>query len=217
VDLLESGELGPLPEAAQRALLQVGSSLEEVDALVAEMVEIARMEEGRRLLRLETLDLREPVQEASQRVLPLAAPGHHLVIEQPDAPLWVRGDRARIRSAARNLLENAIKYSPAGGEIRCAVSEEKGMASIVVSDQGLGIDPADVDSVFGRFQRAPEVESRAIPGLGLGLHLVREIARAHGGDLQVSSNRGPGTTFVLSLPAEPVDGLGSGRTSRAAS
>jgi signal transduction histidine kinase len=217
VDLLESGELGTLPEPAQQALSQVGASLEEVDALVAEMVEIARMEEGRRLLRLEILDLREPVQEASQRVLPLVAPGHRVVMEQPDVPLWVRGDRVRIRSAARNLLENAIKYSPAGGEIRCAVSEEKGVASIVVSDQGLGIDPADMDAVFGRFQRAPEAESRSIPGLGLGLHLVREIARAHGGDLRVSSNPGPGATFVLSLPAEPLEELASGRSSRAAS
>src|SRR5918911_1106508 len=181
VDLLESGELGTLPEPAQQALSQVGASLEEVDALVAEMVEIARMEEGRRLLRLETLDLREPVQEASQRVLPLVAPGHRLVMEEPDVPLWIRGDRVRIRSAARNLLENAIKYSPAGGEIRCAVSEEKGVVSIVVSD------------------------------------LVREIARAHGGDLRVSSNPGPGATFVLSLPAEPLEELASGRSSRAAS
>src|SRR5919199_1437782 len=189
-----------LPDRAQQALAQVNSSLAEVDSLVAEMVEIARMQEGRRLLRVETLDLREPVKEAWQRVQPLTGPRHQVTLDQPDRPLWVGGDRVRLRSAARNLLENAIKYSPAGGQVRCVVSEKNGVASVLVSDEGIGIEPAHVDQLFGKFERGQHGESPAVPGLGLGLHLVREIARAHGGDLRVSSRPGEGSTFVLSLP-----------------
>jgi two-component system, sensor histidine kinase ChiS len=199
VDLVHSGELGTISHEAREALSQVSASLRDVDGMVNEMVEIARMQEGRRLLRVETLDLREPVGEAFQRVLPLVG-GHDVVVDQPDSPLWVAGDRARLRSAIRNLLENAIKYSPLGGEVRCALSKRNGMAAVVVSDQGLGIEPSELEGLFGRFKRAPQVATGDIPGTGLGLHLAREIAIAHDGDLRVASRPGQGTTFVLSLP-----------------
>jgi signal transduction histidine kinase len=112
----------------------------------------------------------------------------------------VDGDRPRIRSLIRNLLENAIKYSAAGGEIRCVVSEVDGMASLTVSDEGLGIQPSQLEKLFRRFERASQAAQGGIPGTGLGLHLAREIARAHEGDLRVSSRLGTGSTFTLTLP-----------------
>jgi signal transduction histidine kinase len=200
VDLAQSGELGVLPDRLRQAMSQMEASLRDVDAILAEMVEIARMQEGRRLLRVENLDLRDPVNEASQRVQPLTSQ-HRLVVSQPDGPIWIAGDQARIRAAVRNLLENAVKYSPNGGVVRCAVSERSGMASVTVSDQGMGMGASQLQRLFRRFERAPEASSSSIPGTGLGLHLAREIARAHGGDLRVSSEPGVGTTFVLLLPA----------------
>jgi signal transduction histidine kinase len=199
MDLAQRGELGELAQPARDALSQASASLQDVDAILTEMVEIARMQEGRRLLKVETLDLREPVGEAFQRVAPLAT-SHRLRVSQPASPLWVEGDRLRIRSLIRNLLENAIKYSPAGGEIRCVVSEGNGVASLTVSDEGLGIHPSQLERLFRRFERAPQTSLSGIPGTGLGLHLAREIARAHEGDLRVSSRPGVGTTFVLTLP-----------------
>jgi signal transduction histidine kinase len=200
VDLARSGELGVLPEAVREAMVQMEASLRDVDAILGEMVEIARMQEGRRLLRVERVDLREPVDEAVQRVLPLAS-RHQLVVTKPDEPVWIEGDRARIRAAVRNLLENAVKYSPEGGEVACRLRLKRGMASVTVSDQGIGMAASQLERLFRRFERAPEVTSTSIPGTGLGLHLAREIARAHDGDLRVSSRQGEGTTFTLLLPA----------------
>jgi signal transduction histidine kinase len=210
VDLAQSGELGTLPQPAREALEQVSASLRDADAILTEMVEIARMEEGRRLLRVDMLDLRETVREAYQRVAPLMT-RHHVLISQPESPLWVEGDRLRLRSAVRNLLENAIKYSPEGGEIRCALNEAGGMASVTVSDRGLGIHPSQVEKLFRRFERASQAAPGGIPGTGLGLHLAREIARAHEGDLTVSSRRDAGTTFVLSLPLSAGPAARNGR------
>jgi two-component system, OmpR family, phosphate regulon sensor histidine kinase PhoR len=210
VDLAQSGELGTLPQPAREALEQVSASLRDADALLTEMVEIARMQEGRRLLKVDKLDLRETVREAYQRVAPLTT-SHHVLVSQPESPLWIEGDRLRLRSAVRNLLENAIKYSPEGGEIRCSLNDAGGMASITVSDRGLGIPSSQVEKLFQRFERASQAAPGRIPGTGLGLHLAREIARAHGGDLTVSSHRDVGTTFVLSLPLSGGPDVRNGR------
>lgn len=203
VDLAQSGELGPVPEALRDALSHMADSLGDVDAILGEMVEIARMEEGRRLLNVETLDLREPVREAVERVSPLSTRRHQMVVNLPSAPVLVQGDRRRVRMAIRNLLDNAVKYSPEGGEVRCTICSRGGQAAVSVSDQGIGIPQSHVGRLFQRFQRAPQPGSSSIPGMGLGLHLAREIARAHDGDIRVSSQPGLGTTFVMVLPQAP--------------
>jgi signal transduction histidine kinase len=200
VDLAQSGELGGLPDSVREALSHMEDSLRDVDATLAEMVEIARMQEGRRLLNVETLDLREPVREAVQRVVPLTAHHHQLVVNLPSSPVLIDGDRARVRVAVRNLLDNAVKYSPDGGEVRCSICEKGGNVSVTVSDQGIGIPQSQLKRLFQRFERASQSGSGSIPGTGLGLHLAREIARAHDGELQVHSQSGQGTTFVLVLP-----------------
>jgi signal transduction histidine kinase len=200
VDLARSGELGAVPDPVREALSQIQESLEDVDSILGEMVEMARMQEGRRLLHVETFDLRDPVREAVQRVVPLAR-GHKVTVDLPDDPILVEGDRGRIRVAVRNLLENAVKYSPGGGEVRCSIREEARQTSISVSDQGIGIQQSQLKRLFGRFERAAQTGPCQIPGTGLGLHLAREIARAHDGELRVSSEPGKGSTFVLVLPA----------------
>jgi signal transduction histidine kinase len=176
------------------------ASLSDVDDILAEMVEIARMQEGRRLLNVETLDLRDPVREAVQQVMPLTADRHDLIVTLPPSPVVIEGDRLRVQAAVRNLLDNAVKYSPEGGEVRCSICQEAGLASITVADQGIGIPPSQVKRLFQRFERASQSGPGGIPGMGLGLHLAREIARAHHGDLRLSSQPGQGTTFVLVLP-----------------
>jgi signal transduction histidine kinase len=210
IDLAQRGELGALGQPARDALSQASASLQDVDAILTEMVEIARMQEGRRLLSVEVLDLREPMDEACQRIAPLAD-AHRLRVSRPESPIWVEGDRLRIRSLIRNLLENAIKYSAAGSEIRCVVSEVDGAASLTVSDEGIGIQPSQLEKLFRRFERASQATQGGIPGTGLGLHLAREIARAHEGDLRVSSRLGAGSTFVLTLPLAPAHSERSGR------
>ena len=101
-----------------------------------------------------------------------------------------------------NLLDNAIKYTPAGGEVSVTLSEsqEEG-AAIDVADTGIGISPQDLPRIFERFYRGDE--SRSQPGIGLGLSLARAIARAHGGDITVTSTVNRGTVFSVTLPKSP--------------
>jgi len=114
----------------------------------------------------------------------------------------VRADRARIATIIGNLIDNAIKYSPEGGEIRCAVGAEDGKCFVTVTDHGLGIAADHVPLLFKRFSRLPTAENKSISGTGLALYLCQEIARRHGGEIDVSSKLREGSQFTLRLPAD---------------
>jgi signal transduction histidine kinase len=125
---------------------------------------------------------------------------HNLDLDVPRKPVEVDVDADRVATILGNLIDNAVKYSPNGGKVRCSVKSGAGKASIAVSDQGLGIDPEQLQSLFTRFGRVVTQESSRIPGTGLGLYLSRQLARLHGGDITVDSQRGKGSTFTLQLP-----------------
>ena len=109
-------------------------------------------------------------------------------------------DRMRVMQLIDNLVENAIKYSPQGGEVRVTVWRENGEARLTVSDPGIGIPPADLLHVFDRFQRAGNVDDRRFAGMGLGLYICRQVVREHGGRIWVTSQLGSGSTFHVALP-----------------
>jgi signal transduction histidine kinase len=106
-----------------------------------------------------------------------------------------------IQRMVSNLMDNAIKYTPAGGEVRATVGQSKDNQAIQVTltDTGTGIGAEDLPLIFNRFFRCDE--SRTLPGTGLGLSLARAVARVHGGDIQVVSRKGEGSTFTVSFPA----------------
>ena len=115
-------------------------------------------------------------------------------------PALVHADRGRIGTVIANLLDNAIKYSPAGGEILCTVGASEGRAYMTVRDPGVGIAPEHLELLFARFTRLPTERNITLPGTGLGLYLCRDIARRHGGDIEVESQLEAGSTFTLRLP-----------------
>jgi signal transduction histidine kinase len=121
-----------------------------------------------------------------------------------EEPAYVNADRARVATIVANLIDNAIKYSPAGGEIRCAVWSDDGRAYVSVRDEGMGISREHLPRLFTRFGRLPTEENVSIPGTGLGLFLCREIARRHGGDIVVTSATNKGSEFTLALPNAPA-------------
>ena len=135
---------------------------------------------------------------------------HRLVVETTVLELVGRWDPRRLERALANLIGNAIKYSPAGGDVTVAISPEPGTdpdglpkwAVLAVSDRGLGIPAADLPRVFDRFHRASNVVGR-IGGTGIGLASVLQMAEAHGGTVSVDSREGQGSTFTLRLPLEP--------------
>lgn len=118
------------------------------------------------------------------------------------APLWANVDPLRISQALDNLVSNAIKYSPDGGEVTVSARAEDGRVLLAVEDSGIGMTAADAEKVFTRFFRSPAVREGAIPGAGLGLSITKAIVEGHGGSITCSTLPGHGSTFTMELPAE---------------
>jgi heavy metal sensor kinase len=142
-------------------------------------------------------------EEADEFAAPAKKRG--VVLERLTPPgVVVTGDRDALKRAVANLLENAIRYTPAKGKVRMACGRERTWAWIAVIDNGPGIAPEHQERVFDRFWRVDKARSRAEGGTGLGLAIVRQIARTHGGEVQLRSTPGEGATFVIWLPLSPA-------------
>jgi signal transduction histidine kinase len=199
LSLLEEGSIAGA-EAVARVRPILTAKADQIATLVDEMLDTARLEDGRIELKLERLDLRDVVQEAAGAARPHLLAGQTLVVQPDGEPVLVMGDRLRLTTVVTNLIENAIKYSPDGGPIRCRVARERSAAVVRVLDRGLGIAEADLPTLFTRFGRIVTPANSSISGTGLGLYLCRELALLHGGDIAVESEPGVGSAFDLVLP-----------------
>jgi PAS domain S-box-containing protein len=200
ISMMEDGTLAPVGEHVEPVLPLLRAKLDEMNRLINEMLETARLDDSALQLQLRRLDLRDVVHEAVRSLEPLAGERHRLVTETPGAPVEVTGDPSRLGMVVANLVHNALKYSPAGGEVRVSCRRADGRAEVAVADQGVGIAAADLDRLFTRFGRIVTPETAGIAGTGLGLYLARDLARRHGGDVTVTSEPGRGSTFTLTLP-----------------
>jgi signal transduction histidine kinase len=117
--------------------------------------------------------------------------------------ITVLGDADKLKQLLLNLVDNAIQYTPKGGQITLGLVREGGWARLTVADTGIGIPPEDLPHVFERFYRVDKARSRSAGGAGLGLSIASWIAQAHGGYIGVSSEPGRGTTFTVWLPVVP--------------
>ena len=178
------------------------SKVTQMTGMLNEMLETARLEDERLELKAEDFDLRDAAAAVIDSYKPLTGPSHPLVVDLPPVSVPVRGDRARVETIISNLVDNAIKYSPAGGTIACGIQTEGPNAILTVSDEGVGIAPEDINILFTRFGRISNPTTTSIPGTGLGLYLARELARRHGGDITAESTPGHGSSFNLWLPGE---------------
>jgi signal transduction histidine kinase len=197
--LLAEGSI-PVEQIPAIARLLEGK-LAQMDRLMEQMLETARLEHEGIEVDI-AFDLGEVVQEQVDVLRPLLE-GPFMSVDADPRPLVVRGDPARIAGVVANLLDNAIKYSPAGGEIRVATGMKGSEAFVAVRDEGPGIAPEHMTRLFKRFGRLPTEENISIPGTGLGLFLCKEIATRHGGGIEVRSELGAGSEFTLTLPLTP--------------
>ena len=199
VSLVEQGALGQVSPQLIAVLPVLSARLREMDQMIAWLTDIARLEDGRLDLGLETLDLRGLAEQAVSVVESRAWPARRIALATPPRPVPLLADPVRLSTALQNLLDNALKYSPDGGPVSCRIEQVEGFATITVRDQGMGIDPERRHRLFTRFGRLID-ERHRIPGTGLGLYLAREIARAHGGDISYQARRGRGSSFTMRLP-----------------
>ncbi|BBK42499.1 hypothetical protein STVA_25190 [Allostella vacuolata] len=187
-------QVDALPDAD--ALPAIERAVDRLDSLFNQWLASDRLEEGEFPLRLEPLPLARLMRQVQETAL--HSPAHPLQFDAVAPQLHVDGDETLLRLAVLNLIDNAIKYSPAGGPIHLAVSAEAARATITVRDHGIGIAREHLERIFEKnFRVRPE---STIPGSGLGLFLVRRIADLHHGAIAVDSVPGVGSRFRLSLP-----------------
>ena len=192
---------GMLPDADREvALRRISEKAEEMARLISEMLETARLETLGLELELEPVDLLEVVDNAVHAMQPLMGPGHQFTLAATRDDIAVVADKRRLTTMLTNLIDNAIKYSPAGGEIEIACDHDEREATVLVRDHGIGINAEQAHLLFTRFGRLVTPETSHIRGTGLGLYLARESARLHGGDIRVTPTPGGGSTFTVSLP-----------------
>jgi CheY-like chemotaxis protein/anti-sigma regulatory factor (Ser/Thr protein kinase) len=170
--------------------------------LVDDLLDIARITRGRIELKKGPIDLRTAVSMAVESSAALIQAGkHQLQVALPDEALPLDADLTRLVQVLSNLLNNAAKYTPAGGRIALAARREEGQAVVAVTDSGIGIAPEAIASVFEMFTQVRSSLDRAQGGLGIGLSLVRRLVELHGGRVQAfSAGRGRGSTFTVRLP-----------------
>ncbi len=163
---------------------------------VTDLLDATRAEEGRLSRQAELVDLAEAAREA---VAEREGVRHRITVTG-SASVAVIGDPRRLRQVIDNLLGNAIKYSPNGDDINITLHEQDGLATLAVTDHGIGIAEEDRSHLFERFQRGRNVDDRRFNGLGLGLYICHRIVTEHGGTIDVKPEPGAGTTFRVNLP-----------------
>jgi signal transduction histidine kinase len=167
------------------------------------------MEEGRREYRFEPLDPSPWLQKlAADFEAEIPVSGAAVETDIPNALPAISADREALGSAVRNLLDNAVKYSPGAKTVWLVAAADTGEIRIAVRDRGVGISEQDRKHIFDRFYRADGEISKRVKGAGLGLSLVRYIVTAHGGTVECQSRVGEGSTFTIRLPVSAIAGGG---------
>jgi PAS domain S-box-containing protein len=200
MSMIADGSLGELPAGMARVVPMLTGKLGQMNSLIDEMLDAARLEDDRLQLTITAVDMCELLRTCAHQAEPSLKRDQHITIDGCDGAVTVEADAPRLATAIKNLIDNALKYSPGGGDVACTVSVDGDRALLAVRDRGLGIAAEDMDRLFTRFGRIVTAENSHILGTGLGLYLARELIRMQGGDITAESSLGEGSTFTLWLP-----------------
>ena len=200
---LEALQMEQLTESQKLLVASAVEKSHQLVSVVGTLLDISSIESGKYKYDMKRTRVNDILEEVARDFEPQAVAAQvSLLFEKSGAESAVVSvDRERIRWVLNNLVENAIRYTPAGGSVRITSEAAAGRAYVRVRDTGIGIPDSDRANIFTRFYRASNAVSKQNGGNGLGLYIARTIATDHGGDLNFEANgSGPGTTFVLSLP-----------------
>jgi signal transduction histidine kinase len=199
------------PAATQRSANIIYSEAERMRRLVDSLLDLARLDAELRTLRRAPVDLRALLAGVVEQFGPRAKEqGVDLHPELPPTLPALVGDGDRLAQVFANLLDNALKHTPAGGAVTVRASPAEDAVEVQVADTGHGIPAADLERIFDRFYQVDKSRARS-GGVGLGLAITKEIVAAHGGTLSVRSQAGAGATFTVRLPAVGQDDAAGGR------
>ncbi len=204
-EMLETDRL-PSEERRRKYYRVIASEAARLQRLVETLLNFGRMEAGAVRYQFAGLDAGELVRNVVHEIEPHAREaGRHIEINGPDAEVRLRGDAGALALALRNLIDNALKYSPNDSTVRVHWKTENNHAAICVADRGVGIPPSEQQAIFRKFVRGRSAIEANIKGTGVGLSMVQEIALAHGGEIRLESEIQRGSVFTLVLPLETAD------------
>jgi len=192
----------PVRESDQEALAVLERQVGKLTRLIDDLMDVSRITRGKIQLNRTRIDLRNVLEGAVGTALPLIEEQRHtLRILLPDEPLWVLGDATRLEQVFENLLNNAAKYTPTGGEISLSAERAEGCAVVRVRDNGVGIPPELVPNIFDLFTQADRSLDRSQGGLGIGLTIVSNLVEMHEGTVEVTTDGlDKGSEFIVRLP-----------------
>ncbi len=197
--LLAHAQRAPLSDLDRRALRIIREQTTRLSKMVELLFDSARVAEGQLEIERGVVNLNALTLDVVNEIRP-SLKHHTLDLDLAAEQLFISGDSLRLQQVFRNLIQNAVKYSPRGGPIRVQLELRATDAVFCVSDKGIGIPRAAQSELFQRYYRAPNAKSCGIHGMGIGLYLVREIVTRHGGAVTVESEEGQGATFTVRLP-----------------
>jgi len=205
VEIILMGKTGPVTALQQDFLQTVKTQTGVLQRMIDDLLEFSRMEAGKVKLHIAEVYLPAVAQAVAAKLAPLAEEaGLQLLVEVPEDLPEIAGDRVRLEQVLTNLVENGIKFTPAGGQVRISGGSLGDHVRLTVSDTGIGIPPEEQGKVFDRFYQVDGSERRAYRGAGLGLSICKHIVERHNGRIWVESDGVPGhgTRFHVELPIE---------------
>ena len=174
--------------------------IDRLTGIISDLLVLTRMDNKRDAMKIEEIDM-SGLTEETVRLLTPAAQQRGQTLESEVAPgLRLAGDRSKLHQVLSNLIDNAMKYTQDGGEVRVALQESGEWLIWQVKDNGVGIPEEDQQHIFDRFYRVDKARSRETGGTGLGLSIVRQLVTMHGGEVTVESEPGKGSCFTVRLP-----------------
>ena len=202
LEILETHDDDGAQHAARRVL---GRQVIQMSRILDDLLDVSRLRRDEIEMQREVFDLRTAVDPVLAAVRSrLERSGVELQVDSPDEPLWIHADHSRMQQLMVNLVANAIKHTKKGRRVRLVLENDDGQATIVVADEGAGIAPDHIESIFEPFVQGDEARGESESGsvsMGLGLAVARAVARAHGGEISAASpGRGRGSTFIVRIP-----------------
>ncbi|HSH31089.1 MAG TPA: PAS domain S-box protein [Candidatus Saccharimonadales bacterium] len=185
-------------EPAVASLGRVTSQLDRLTMLINALLDLSRVETGKLILNLEDINLNEVIEVVVSQVA-IVSPDHQISV-QGRLPQLIYADKVRLGQAISNLITNAVKYTPGGGQVLVAVEPAAAAVTIRVVDQGVGIATHQQAKIFERYHRVYKQDGKIFSGLGIGLYITAEIIKLHHGKIGVESKEGKGSTFYITLP-----------------
>ena len=193
------------PDDYRKSLETISQESDYMSSVISKLLFLARSDAGKEQLNFEGVELKELITGLSANIEVLAQDKGIKFAVDAKEELTVNGDKVKLRQLFINILENAVRYTPADGLISVSLVKQESNAVVSISDTGIGIPPEHLPHIFERFYRVDKARARADGGVGLGLAIAKIIAESHKGTITVASEVGKGTTFTISLPLKDAE------------